>query len=46
MLRIYDRIGAEVEVLGKTELGGCKVYLGAFHVSRAHLEKIKARLPA
>lgn len=44
MLRVYRRIGCEVEVLGSTLVQGRPVHLGAFHVSTTHLGKIAARL--
>lgn len=44
MLRVYRRIGCEVEILGSTLVQERPVYLGAFHVSKAHLGRIAARL--
>jgi acyl homoserine lactone synthase len=45
MLRLYRRIGCEVEVLGSTRKYGRPVYLGAFTVSEPILKRIKARWP-
>ena len=44
MLRLYRRIGCEVEVLGRTERYGEPVYLGAFPISEEILRKVKGRL--
>jgi len=44
MLRLYRRIGCEVEVLGSTNRYGAPVYLGLFPVSPDILGKVKARL--
>jgi N-acyl-L-homoserine lactone synthetase len=44
MLRLYRRIGCEVEVLGSTERYGRPVYLGAFPISEIILDKVKGRL--
>ena len=44
MLRLYRRIGCEVDVLGSTHRYGEPVYLGLFPVSRAILEAVNARL--
>jgi len=44
MLRLYRRIGCEVEVLGSTERYGEPVYLGLFPISEAILSKVKGRL--
>ena len=41
MLRIYRRIGCEVEVLGSTERYGTPIYLGLFPVSQTILRKVK-----
>ena len=46
MLRLYRRIGCEVEVLGSTYRYGAPVHLGLFPVSRAILAEVNARLPA
>ncbi len=46
MLRLYRRIGCEVEVLGSTERYGQPVYLGIFPISESILCKVKERLPA
>ncbi len=46
MLRLYRRIGCEVEVLGSTRKYGRPVYLGAFTVSEPILKRIRARWPA
>lgn len=45
MLRLYRRIGCEVEVLGSTERYGRPVYLGTFPISESILRKVKERLP-
>ncbi len=44
MLRIYRRIGCEVEVLGSTHRFGRPVYLGAFPISPAILNKVVSRM--
>ncbi|HLH94330.1 MAG TPA: acyl-homoserine-lactone synthase [Xanthobacteraceae bacterium] len=44
MLRLYRRIGCDVEVLGSTKRYGEPVYLGLFPVSRTILGKVKGRL--
>ncbi len=44
MLRLYRRIGCEVDVLGSTHRYGEPVYLGLFPVSRAILDAVNARL--
>ena len=44
MLRLYRRVGCEVEVLGSTERYGPTVYLGGFPVSEAILHNLMARL--
>ena len=44
MLRLYRRIGCEVEVLGCTERYGRPVYLGSFPVSEPIIRKVKGRL--
>jgi N-acyl-L-homoserine lactone synthetase len=44
MLRLYRRIGCEVEVLGSTLRYGRPVYLGLFPISKPILRKVKARL--
>jgi N-acyl-L-homoserine lactone synthetase len=44
MLRIYRRIGCEVEVLGSTRRYGRPIYLGLFPISVAILRNVKARL--
>jgi acyl homoserine lactone synthase len=44
MLRLYRRIGCEVEVLGSTHRYGEPVYLGLFPVSETILGKVKGRL--
>jgi acyl homoserine lactone synthase len=46
MLRLYRRIGCEVEVLGSTERYGEPVYLGSFPISEPILRKVKGRLKA
>ncbi len=45
MLRLYRRIGCEVEVLGSTHRYGEPVYLGMFPVSQPILAEVNARLP-
>jgi N-acyl-L-homoserine lactone synthetase len=44
MLRLYRRVGCEVEVLGSTERYGPTVYLGSFPVSSEILHRLMARL--
>jgi N-acyl-L-homoserine lactone synthetase len=44
MLRLYRRIGCEVEVLGSTQRYGRPVYLGLFPISETILGKVKGRL--
>jgi N-acyl-L-homoserine lactone synthetase len=44
MLRLYRRIGCEVEVLGSTQRYGRPVYLGLFPVSEPILRKVRSRL--
>jgi acyl homoserine lactone synthase len=46
MLRLYRRIGCEVEVLGSTDRYGEPIYLGLFPVSQPILAEVNARLPA
>lgn len=45
MLRLYRRIGCEVEVLGSTQRYGRPVYLGLFPISETILRRVKGRLP-
>lgn len=45
MLRLYRRIGCEVEVLGSTTRYGAPVYLGLFPVSGTILAEVNGRLP-
>ncbi len=44
MLRLYRRIGCEVEVLGSTSKYGDPVYLGLHPISAAIIGRVKARL--
>lgn len=44
MLRLYRRIGCDVEVLGSTQRYGRPVYLGLFPISEPILRKVKGRL--
>jgi N-acyl-L-homoserine lactone synthetase len=44
MLRLYRRIGCEVDVLGSTQRYGRPVYLGLFPISEPILRKVKGRL--
>lgn len=44
MLRVYRRIGCEVDVLGCTKRYGSSVYLGSFPVSEEHLARVRMRL--
>lgn len=44
MLRLYRRIGCEVEVLGSTQRYGRPIYLGAFPISEAIVREVKRRL--
>lgn len=46
MLRVYARIGCEVEVLGKARRDGRTVYLGIFPVTAEILRKVKSRMAA
>jgi N-acyl-L-homoserine lactone synthetase len=46
MIRIYRRLGCEVDVLGHTDRYGRRVYLGLFPVSEAILSRVQARLAA
>ena len=41
MLRLYRRIGCEVEVLGSTARYGEPIYLGLFPISEPNLRKVK-----
>jgi len=44
MLRLYRRIGCEVEILGSTSRYGRKVYLGLFPISELLVRRVKRRL--
>ena len=44
MLRLYRRLGCEVDVLGKTQRYQRPVYLGLFPISQSILTRVKARL--
>jgi acyl homoserine lactone synthase len=44
MLRLYRRIGCEVEILGSTLRYGRRVYLGLFPVTELLLRRVKRRL--
>jgi acyl homoserine lactone synthase len=44
MLRLYRRIGCEVEILGSTSRYGRPIYLGLLPISEAIVRKIKGRL--
>jgi N-acyl-L-homoserine lactone synthetase len=44
MLRVYRRIGCEVDVLGCTRRFGRPVYLGLFPISEPILRKVRERL--
>jgi N-acyl-L-homoserine lactone synthetase len=44
MLRLYRRIGCDVEVLGSTRRYGLPVYLGLFPISESILRDVKSRL--
>src|SRR5262249_51405326 len=44
MLRLYRRVGCEVEVLGSTNRYGPTVYLGSFPVSESILHRLMARM--
>jgi len=44
MLRVYRRIGCEVEVLGSTLRYGRPVYLGLFPISESILRNVQARI--
>jgi len=41
MLRLYRRIGCEVEVLGSTPRYGEPIYLGLFPISEPNLRKVR-----
>jgi acyl homoserine lactone synthase len=43
-LRLYERLGGEVEVLGSTTRYGQPVYLGLHHVSEAIVSRLKKKL--
>jgi acyl homoserine lactone synthase len=44
MLRLYRRIGCEIELLGSTSRYGRPIYLGLFPISEPILRRIKGRL--
>jgi acyl homoserine lactone synthase len=44
MIRVYRRIGCEIEILGSTQRYGRPVYLGLFPVSESILRRIKTKL--
>jgi len=44
MLRLYRRVGCDVEILGSTSRFGRPIYLGLFPVSEPTLRRIKARM--
>jgi acyl homoserine lactone synthase len=44
MLRLYRRIGCEVDVLGSTPRYGQPIYLGLFPISEPILRRVKGRL--
>ena len=44
MLRVYRRVGCEVEVIGHTDKYGRRVYLGRFPVSAAILRRVLDKL--
>ena len=44
MLRLYRRVGCEVEVLGSTQRYGQPIYLGLFPISESILRKVKGGL--
>ena len=44
MLRLYRRIGCEVDVLGSTDRYGQSIYLGLFSISDTILHKVRRRL--
>jgi acyl homoserine lactone synthase len=44
MLRIYRRVGCDVEVIGQTDRYGRRVYLGRFPVSAAILQRVLGKL--
>jgi acyl homoserine lactone synthase len=46
MVRLYRRIGCEVEILGSTQRYGRPVYLGLFSISDRIVCNVKARLKA
>jgi N-acyl-L-homoserine lactone synthetase len=44
MLRLYRRIGCEVDVLGSTHRYGQPIYLGLFPISELILRRVKRKL--
>jgi N-acyl-L-homoserine lactone synthetase len=44
MLRLYRRIGCQVDVLGSAQRHGQPIYLGLFPVSKPMLRRVKGRL--
>ena len=44
MLRLYRRIGCEVDVLGSTQRHGQPIYLGLFPISEPMLRRVKGKL--
>jgi N-acyl-L-homoserine lactone synthetase len=44
MLRLYRRVGCELEILGSTSRYGHPVYLGLFPISEALLRKWKRKV--
>jgi N-acyl-L-homoserine lactone synthetase len=44
MIRVYRRLGCEVDVLGHTDKYGRRVYLGLFPVSESILRRVHARI--
>jgi N-acyl-L-homoserine lactone synthetase len=44
MLRLYRRLGCEVDVLGSTQRYGRPVYLGLFPISQSVLARVKSKL--
>src|SRR5207237_10802104 len=45
MLRLYRRLGCEVDVLSSTQRYGRPIYLGLFPIAEPILIRVKAKLP-
>ena len=44
MLRLYRRIGCEIDVLGSAQRSGQPIYLGLFPISEPMLRRVKGKL--